>query len=90
MNKEDMISFGVLTVIALATSMGFVSVMKYALNRNGKEALNLPQNSNIKQISRPEDYNNDGILDYIVKYRDGKSKIFYGRGYDERDIEGKV
>ncbi|MDD5192109.1 MAG: hypothetical protein PHH54_01225 [Candidatus Nanoarchaeia archaeon] len=90
MKNENIIIYGALAAMALACFWVMVSTKKYAMNLQGKAALNLPQNSNVKQISQPEDYNHDGILDYIVKYKDGKSKIFYGRGYDERDIEGKV
>jgi len=45
---------------------------------------------NYERISFKKDYTGDGIPDYIVKFKDGREELFIGRGFERKDISGKV
>lgn len=50
------------------------------------------QINNIERVSRPEDYNGDGWLDYVVQFKDGKTIMYYHKGYERRnkDLSNKL
>lgn len=58
--------------------------------REGIRNLELNLVEKVKRVSYPRDFNNDNNLDYIVQYQDGRSEIFYGKGFDRQDISDKV
>lgn len=81
-------------VMSLIIAPPLYLIERWGQREKGKRAIgletpNIPKD-NIKRVSPRRDYNNDGHWDYVVQFSDGRSEIFYGRGFDRKDISNKV